>query len=315
MASIFKWVHLSDIHFRISNVGGFNDTELKSKLPQYLKSHVQSADALIITGDFRYAPDVTDNPHSVCDFVKELYEALGLDSSRVFLVPGNHDLNRSGIRGDVIRGLREEYSSGQGTFDAERLGCLESGFTFFYELQRILYGKDAETRTGAATNPHHGVSLESCNLLLLNTALTAGSVENGHTADEHKLLLGSSHLSAAVHDIENGKPTIAVGHHGLRYLEDEEYKTCTQFLDGKGIRLYLCGHEHELWDGSFGNYGKEVTVGCLMQTDHNVEAGFSVGELMSDGSVDVQAHKWDMSKQIGICIRQGHSIMSTCINL
>lgn len=297
MSTIFKWVHLSDMHFRISDKGGFNDTELKKKLPEYLQSYVHSADALIITGDFRYAPEKTDNPQSVCDYIRQLYSALGLDSKHVFLVPGNHDLNRRVIRNDVIRGLREEYSSGQGTFDAERLVSLDADFKFFYDLQRILYGEDIAARFGEAGNPHHTVSLEKCNLLLLNTALTAGYVEDGHSADEHKLLLGSKHLSAAVYDIENGKPTIAVGHHGLRYLGDEEYRTCTQFLDEKGIRLYLCGHDHELWDGSFGNQGKEVTVGCLLQADHSVEAGFSVGELMSDGSVDLQAHKWDMSKQ------------------
>lgn len=297
MSTLFKWVHLSDIHFRPQKDNGFNTTELKSSLPQYLRSHVQSADALIITGDYRFAPDKEDNPQSVCDFIKQLCEALDLDISHVFLVPGNHDLDRSEVRSDVIKGLRNRYTPSQGVFDQERLENLENNFKYFHELQKILYGKDAWESVCVGSNPHYFVPLENCNLLLINTALTAGAVENDHVNDERRLLLGSSYLAAAVHDIENNKPIIAIGHHGLNYLEGEEYKTCTQFMDREGIRLYLCGHDHTLWNSTFGNQGKSITVGCLMQADRSVEAGFSVGELLSDGSVDVRAHKWDLNQQ------------------
>lgn len=68
------------------------------------------------------------------------------------------------------------------------------------------------------SNPHIIVELENCNLLLLNTALTAGAGDD----DENKLLIGSSYLNAAVANIKNRKPIIAVGHHGLDFIEREE---------------------------------------------------------------------------------------------
>ena len=181
-----------------------------------------------------------------------------------------------------------------GTFSAERLGRLQEDFSFFNELRKVVYGK---ADTAIPDSPHYFVALEHCNLLLLNTALTAGMKDGERVEDEHKLLLGSSHLAAVVHDIKNGKPTIAVGHHGLKFLEDSEYNTCVTFLNNAGIYLYLCGHEHRLWNGTFGSNGKEVTVGCLTQNDQSVEAGFSVGELMSNGTVFLHAHKWDMGTQ------------------
>lgn len=50
MNTLFKWVHLSDLHYRTQNKS-FNSQELKRQLPQYLSSKITSADALILTGD------------------------------------------------------------------------------------------------------------------------------------------------------------------------------------------------------------------------------------------------------------------------
>lgn len=291
--SMFKWVHLSDLHFRSSADSGFNSTELKQKLSPYLESRIQNADALIITGDYRYAPDKEENPQNVADFIKKIAEALKLGPEKIFLVPGNHDLNRSEVRSDVIRGARNAYSVEEGTFSAERLKRLQEDFSFFYELCKIVGVENTTT----LANPHYAVSLEHCNLLLLNTALTAGMENNGQVEDEHHLLLGSKYLSGVVHDIKDEKPIIAVGHHGLEFLNKNEYDTCITFLNNSKIYLYICGHEHKLWDSAFGNNGKEITVGCLMQNNQSVEAGFSVGELMTDGTVILSAHKWDVGKQ------------------
>ncbi len=294
MKSVFKWVHLSDLHFRSLLESGFNSTELKDKLPPYLETRIQDADALIITGDYRFAPDKEENPQNVGDFIKDIARSLKLDFAKIFFVPGNHDLKRSEVRSDVIRGLRGTYSAKQGTFSTERLEWLQKDFTFYDALREVVYGTDS---VATSTNPHYAVCLEHCNLLLLNTALTAGMEDNGQANDEYHLLLGSRHLSAAVHDIKNDNPTIAVGHHGLKFLNGDEYDTCARFLDEAGIRLYLCGHEHRLWDSVFSDKGKVATVGCLIQNAESVEAGFLVGELMSDGTVILHGHKWDMGRQ------------------
>lgn len=85
----FKWVHLSDLHYRTQNKS-FNSQELKRQLPQYLSSKITSADALILTGDYRFGPDKEDNPQSVADYIREIARALGIPhkkyiSSRVIM--------------------------------------------------------------------------------------------------------------------------------------------------------------------------------------------------------------------------------------
>lgn len=52
-----------------------------------------------------------------------------------------------------------------------------------------------------------------------------------------------------------------------------------------------------MWSRGFGEKGKQVNVGCLMQTDQTVVAGFSVGELLDDGTICITSHKWDISAQ------------------
>ena len=296
MKSIFKWVHLSDLHFQanIPQDSGFNSVELKSKLPEYL-SKIQGVNALIITGDFRFAPSKEEDPKRAAEYIREIAEALKLEIENVYLVPGNHDLKRCTIRNDVIRGLREDYSPVIGHFNAERLHSLKDGFSFFNSLHAELFSKD---RSLPLDNPHYSIPLEKCTLLLLNTAITAGLVaKDNKVHDEHTLLLGSQYLRDAVKKSNVNKPIIAIGHHGLEYLEDEEKKVCTKFLEEYKIKLYLCGHAHALWNSSFGENGKEVTVGCLMQDNLSVDSGFSVGQLMQDGTVKLDCHRWEMSNQ------------------
>lgn len=75
-------------------------------------------------------------------------------------------------------------------------------------------------------------------------------------------------------------------------------KSCMyQILDNHNISLYLCGHSHEHWFSSFGEKGKQVNVGCFVQDNSDVYAGFAIGELFSDGHVNITTHKWDVKQQ------------------
>lgn len=299
MSCIFKWVQCSDLHFQSKSLtqANFNSSELKRKLPEFLASTVSNANALILTGDYRFAPAGEKSPEDVAAFIEKLAEALKLEASSIYLVPGNHDLDRGKIRNDVIRALRDDYRDTQGNFGSERVNMLNEGFSFFNELKRLVHKSAASVPVMPEDNPHYVVPLETCNLLLINTAITAGMEKSGKVEDTGKLLLGSQYLSAALQEITNKKPTIMVGHHGFQFLHPDEQKTCGRFLQENGVHLYLCGHTHRLWSSPFGDNGKELSVGCMSQTNQLVDAGFAVGELSSDGTVSVKCYKWDIDHQ------------------
>lgn len=285
MKRIMRLIHLSDIHFQ-TKVSTFNTKQLKERLPCYLKSLNGQFDVMIITGDYRFAPDKEDNPTKVVEYIKKIASSVNIESKNIITVPGNHDLTRSGVRKAVISDIRSNYEPKNGTLETSLLEELEKGFSFYNALHEQL--KDASEWTD---NPHNVIEMGMCNFLILNTALTSGTDE-----DEYNLFLGSLYLDAAASTINNNKPIIAVGHHGLDFIKRDEQKTCINYFDQHQIRLYLCGHTHEMWFTSLGDNIKQATCGCLLQDDNSVYAGFNIIELFDDGTVNIESHKWDENK-------------------
>lgn len=287
MSSIFKWVQLSDIHFQ-DKKAGFNSEVLRKSLPKYLKDNIKDCNALILTGDYRYAPDNEENPKRVANYISTIANNLHVEN-RVFAVPGNHDLDRSKNRLYLIQGVQSEYTPEIGTIDSKVCSNLLDGFPFFRELCEALKMPSFTN----SDNPHLFIPLEHCNLLLLNTALTAGYDE-----DTSNLILGSKYINALLENSEhNRNPIIAVGHHPLDALNEKEKDTISTMLERKGIHLYLCGHSHTQKYDSFGEEGKQITVGCLRKDDNSVTASFAVGELFDDGRVQITSYYWDTSEQ------------------
>lgn len=281
---IFKWVQVSDIHFRTveNEMANFNTSELKRELLIFLKK-ITGVDALLVTGDYRYAPDRENNPKNVADYLKQLGNSLSIDSSKIIIVPGNHDLKRGTTRTDVVKAEWGRYKPAQGSFDKERLETFQNGFDFFKGLSEALDYKAFQDQS----NPHALVDMGECELLLLNTAITSCGKE-----DDHNLIVGCSYIQGLLHNAT--KPVIVMGHHGFELFNEDEKKKCTTFLEKEGAYLYLCGHSHTMWTTSYAEKGRQVNVGCLMQEDKTVIAGFTVGSLHSDGTVNIECYEWDI---------------------
>lgn len=288
MSKVFRWVQISDIHFQPFGEG-FNTNRLREKLLEILRT-IKNIDALILTGDYRYAPLDDKDPKPVAEFIRQIADAVGLKTSmeNIILVPGNHDLTRDEVRRAVVLNERNKYSPDQGVFDKSCLKQLQNGFSFYNDLVKEL---ECTYHLGENGNPHALIELENCKLLLLNTAITACGDD-----DEHNLLLGSEYLRGLFHNADSKKPIIALGHHGFELLTETEKSTCTKYLEDLGVYLYLCGHSHVLWLSEHGNI-KQINVGCLKQVDSTVDAGFSVGEISSDGTITTTSYKWIKNSQ------------------
>ena len=288
---IFSWLHLSDIHFQ-PVVDTFNDARIRESLPDYLKALNLQCDTLILSGDYRYAPKKTQtSPEDVVNYVRSITSLLHVNDSRVVIVPGNHDLDRSKTREYQIAGIRGEYKSGTGTIDAGVIDDLKKDFDFYNAIGES-FPKALQVN---GTNPHNIVDMGICRLLLINTAIVAGRDD-----DENHIIIGSKYLTELLDKAGNQKPIIAVGHHGFNMYENTERKEVSRYFDTKGVRLYLCGHEHDNGTSQFGDAGKQVNVGCMKQGDDQIIAGFSVGNLYDTGDVEIQMHKWDRDNKAWI---------------
>lgn len=281
---IFSWIHLSDIHF-LPNTGSFNDDLIRESLPKFIKDKSLMAKVLVISGDFRYAPKRNEtNANQAIEYIRQIAGQMAVDDEHIVLVPGNHDLTRSESRDNQIFGTRNKYNENVGIIDKGVLSLLSKDFDFYKSVQEPF----KHSLKVGGDNPHDIIDMGNCYLFLLNTAILAGMDD-----EEYHLLLGSKYVNDLLSVQAEKKPIIAVGHHGFSLLEDKEKKEITRLMDNKGVRLYLCGHEHYNWVSPFSENGKQVNVGCMKQSNEDVIVGFEFGQLFENGDVDVTMYKWD----------------------
>jgi len=264
---------------------------MKDTLPVFLKENFSDANALFISGDFRLASaSVSNDAADAVEYIKRLVTSLGISTDDVFCVPGNHDLNRDPLRNVILNGLRDieksPYSPDKGYFEKEILQPLIDGFSYFAEIEELLYGKKILTSN---LEIHKTLVKDKCNILLLNTAFTAGNDD-----DRHKLYLGSKYLRDALSKLDTNKPTIMMGHHGHSFLNREDVKYAQKILKENHVAIYLCGHEHDLVDETVFDGAYQYTAGCILskESSDSARASFYVMTLDAQNNVNVEGFAW-----------------------
>jgi len=94
---LMKWLHISDLHFQFKN---YDTANLRDKMLNYLSKNGIKLDFIIITGDILYRYNSKDN--EILDFIKEIRIKCGVKPDAVYIVPGNHDVNRNDTKRNKI---------------------------------------------------------------------------------------------------------------------------------------------------------------------------------------------------------------------
>ena len=87
---MISWLHISDLHF--NGADDMSTAFLRDELPKFLKG--KHIDYIFCTGDIREGVSRVF-PDEAADYLKELCLAAHVDSTRLFIVPGNHDIDRT----------------------------------------------------------------------------------------------------------------------------------------------------------------------------------------------------------------------------
>ncbi|MCL1883989.1 MAG: metallophosphoesterase [Defluviitaleaceae bacterium] len=195
---MFRWLHISDTHFDVK-IEGVDTNTLRDELVDYLKT-LESFDALIITGDLcsgnKKDEDVVND---TVRFIKSIADAAGISNyAQIYMVPGNHDVQRSDVRIDAVGGAKREYESKDGSFDS-RLEFLLSSFSYFREVEKGLYsGTTKADFLPEKDNPHFICVTKNLCIIHLNTAIF--SCENG---EEGHLRIGNKYLHQKLKDAKD----------------------------------------------------------------------------------------------------------------
>jgi predicted MPP superfamily phosphohydrolase len=254
----FSWLHLSDFHLG-------KDDYAQCQILEYILAEVDAAiaanrkpDFVFITGDLANKGQATEFELFDKEFLVPLMEKLG-DShlGRVFLVPGNHDVDRSKSRAVKRYDVLDEIQifldpTAEGREEREQILSRFKAFDehpWYLEQQKWVTSADGY-HAKRVTLPSYEVGI-----LCINTAwFCGGDNEAG------KLNPGLGMLEQGLRELAGCEQIFVLGHHPVHWLIPNAAQRFLAML-GKAGAIYLYGHLHKT-----GNLSQNIghsTVLCL----------------------------------------------------
>lgn len=256
-----RFLHISDLHFGIENRNEFKETSKTIRknymdtLTEQIKGIVakQPVDFILLTGDVAWKA-AEDEYEEAKEWLTCLLETCGLKSDRLYICPGNHDINRKNV--DEIL-YPESQEKAREFLCVERIHSrLEKRFQEFCQFSRAM--GVPQYKIGSVTNNLVGVHEEKdYRIVCINTAWYA---LNDKVQD--RMWVGDSFVEVMKNDLKSAKkkPTITIMHHPKTSWNENErnyyentrnvYAGICEFSD-----IVLTGHTHETYLSSenFGN--------------------------------------------------------------
>ena len=91
--SMIRWLHISDLHF---NNDDMSTSLLREALPEYLNNENIHCDYVFCTRDIRTAnADPNKFTDEAAQYLIDFCAAVGTGLDRLFIVAGNHDVDRN----------------------------------------------------------------------------------------------------------------------------------------------------------------------------------------------------------------------------
>ena len=132
--SKIRWIHFSDLHL---NKTGTETKRLRKKLIDYLDKMDKKFDYAFLTGDIRYAPS-GDFPIDAGRERENICNAIDLPEKRLFMVPGNHDVDRNCLeKNEIVEQLlngKNNYKSEEGIISEVEMDSLCKAKKSFYRF-------------------------------------------------------------------------------------------------------------------------------------------------------------------------------------
>lgn len=284
-----RWLHISDLHL---GSGGMATTMLRDELPRYLRENGLLCDYIFCTGDIRTA-NVPANGFTdgMAEYILELCRAVGVPAQNLFIVPGNHDVDRDiAGRPEAIKRLmlnrKAYYRSCDGHIKYDDMTAIMAGESDFTEFLSKILPPERVVLYGRPDAPHFNVETDDFNILHVDTTLTYCK---GH--DKMDFIVGTEALYNVIRSLDKRKPTILLTHYPFSALTQDEKGVLSTALQSNGVRLWLAGHEHEHQLQKM-HYLDSVQAGELKLEDR-AKTSVLIGEYDErSGHCSITAHAW-----------------------
>ncbi len=236
------WLHVSDFHIRAGEA--YDRQVVLRALVAAVRGYRERGrvpDLVFATGDVAFSGKAAEYAPA-SEFFDALLEAAGVDRSRLYVIPGNHDVDREqGIGLARTLGSREDADAYFGPkvpkpHIRQKLGAFSEWHDgYFAGIRRF----PQESTAG----PVEAVEVRGrrIGVLPLNGALFCQGDD-----DHGKLMVGRRCLDAALEELRalGADLRVALVHHPLDWLSDVERSNVTTALQ-ESVDVVLRGHLHE----------------------------------------------------------------------
>ena len=263
MPKILTWLHLSDIHFCPHTE--WRDSTARSALLSYLTAYfatsgAQRPDLIFCTGDVAFghslSKPIRDQYSMAEQFFCDLLHVCGRDGSplareRLFIVPGNHDVNRDAINADAQSTLTTWAGSSASYIEKINQRFYEKPREFRETMRRLdEYGdfiknhlphqNDPEQRHFYAKNLEiNGISVGVSGF---NSAWTCSGLED----DRNLWLAAEWQFNKAREQLKDSQVRIGLIHHPIDWFNQTEREQATRRI-ASDFDFWLHGHSHSAW--------------------------------------------------------------------
>jgi len=247
-------VHVSDLHVdsaKDAEIGAMTDALCK-KISLFREERgINSLDLLVVSGDL--VNRGTNSYELVEKRLEEILSSSNIPRDRVFLVPGNHDVDwtmckKSSYYNDTTRRLREdpnEFTNIEKDVKASRE--LERPFkrynTYAKKFPLLRSKEKRKFRFPGFACVDLAINSLPIRLCGVNTALIAGPNDDGSDEEMKNRCCGFPYLSEMLRSSDRYL-NIVVSHYPLSWIHVKERKKVRQLLQ-QSKALLLTGHMHE----------------------------------------------------------------------
>ncbi|MDT4331621.1 metallophosphoesterase [Methylomonas sp. MS20] len=309
MKNKLTWLHLSDIHFHPKTK--WRDSVAQDGLIEYLgrmfaDEQIPRPDLIFCTGDIAFGETgcspLAEQYEDAQTFFDELLKVCGQDGKpfpkeRLFVVPGNHDVNRDSVNSDaqetLTRWAKEETTQRIGTINQrfeDRSTEFKDAIKRLDEYSQFInnylpFQADADGRhCYARIVDIDGLSV---GIAGFNSAWTCAGPEDDRTV----WLAAEWQFNAAQTAIKNADIRIGLIHHPVDWLNQADRDIATSRIS-KGFHFWLHGHSHNQWLEPGQNH---VTIAAgAVGAEHSEEFGInlvSIDLATRKGVADLHEHK------------------------
>ncbi len=243
------WLHLSDWH---QGNKEFNRLVVADALIKDLEERTTNIspdlakiDFIVFSGDVAHGGKQEEYQAAKVEFFDRLLKATGLGPDRIFIIPGNHDLNRDEfylLPPELLKPLESETDVQKWIVEERQRRVVLQPFDAFTKFV---------TNYAGYVNPDYAtihrivIDGKKIALLGLNSAWMCGrnTDAKGEVDDDGYVLVGEPQIHQSLKDISDADIKIAVLHHPFEWLNEFDRRHIKEYLINE-CDFILNGHQH-----------------------------------------------------------------------